>query len=566
MFPLPRAGARFAIGAVLVAFASACSGGESAAPPVVARSAVRAAPANVAAVPAARSQASGLVDWPTYAFDAQRSGFNPATTAFTPQGLGALHLAWYASIGTGSDTQPIVATNVAGHAAIVIVGGGNGRETAYDALSGTRLWSTYLGGQQLGACGIAGVAGTAQYDASLGAVFVAAGNGGAPNNVVLYRLAVASGAITGQVDVSTLLPGESTFAHTSVTLANGQLYLGTSSNCEAASWRGQVISVDPSALAVTGRFFTTWEHGGHFGGGGVWGWGGVSADPAGNIYVATGNAETHRTVDSGSIAPPFKAAPDERAGFAEHLVQLSADLTRVESAQAPVFDFALAYDDLDYAGTPVLFQPPGCDLMSATQGKGGKVEINDTTDIKATPAHFQFSTPSAVANYVGNPAYSPVTGLLYAAISSSTDSLAPPGIAALGSCGKRVSWTSQFGPDSFGYTGATPRSAPTVTAGGVVFLGTACTPNGSGGCGAPGAKGGALWAVDAATGTVLGGGNPLLITGDDIRMAPSIDGQWLWLIDDSGNLYALTLDPSVPTLAARPQPRMQLRAIHWHSS
>ena len=105
-----------------------------------------------------------------------------------------------------------------------------------------------------------------------------------------------------------------------------------------------------------------------------------------------------------------------------------------------------------------------------------------------------------------------------------------------------------------------------MTAGGVVFLGSACTPNGAGGCGAPGAKSGALWAVDAATGTVLGGGNPLLITGDDIRMAPSIDGQWLWLIDDSGNLYALTLDPSVPTLAARPQPRMQLRAIHWHSS
>jgi len=64
---------------------------------------------------------------------------------------------------------------------------------------------------------------------------------------------------------------------------------------------------------------------------------------------------------------------------------------------------------------------------------------------------------------------------------------------------------------------------------------------------------GALWAVDAASGALLGsGGNPLLVTGDNIRMAPSADGLWIWVCDDSGNLYAYTVDPSVPAAALRP--------------
>jgi hypothetical protein len=35
-------------------------------------------------------------------------------------------------------------------------------------------------------------------------------------------------------------------------------------------------------------------------------------------------------------------------------------------------------------------------------------------------------------------------------------------------------------------------------------------------------------------------------------MAPSADGYWLWVMDDSGNLYGLTVDPSVKTIAQRP--------------
>jgi hypothetical protein len=481
--------------------------------------------------------------------------------------LSNLHEAWYVPLQSGSQTQPIIATNVAGHAAVLIVGTGSGYEEAFDGTTGVRLWETQLGIENEGVCGDAGIAGSAQYDAALGAVFVASGNSAALNHDVLYRLNVATGAITGQVDLSTnLLPGESTSAHTSVTLANGALYLGTGSNCEAASWRGQVISVDPTSLAVTGRFFTTYGQGGNYGGGGVWGWGGVSADSTGNIYLGSGNAETPNTIISGTIEPPFVPAGNEFTGYAEQLTELSANLGTVLGSNYPGFNFGIGGSDLDFPGTPVIFAPLGCDVMAANQGKGGTLVVYDTRNLSAPVAQYTFSTPSGLADYVGNPAYSPITGLLYAAISSSTDSMEPPGLAALGSCGQALLWHTQFGPDSFAYQsfGATPRSAPTVTAGGVVFLGTPCTPNGSG-CGPPGSLAGAIWALDASTGTILGGGNPILLTGDNVRMAPTVDGAWMWVIDDSGNLYGLTVDPSIPSLRHRPAPQHGLRRLHWRS-
>jgi hypothetical protein len=516
---------------------------------------------------AAKAKAAAFVDWPTYAFDAQRSGFNPSTSAFTPSGLGALHVAWYASLQSGAQSQPIVATNVAGHAALLIVGAGNGYEIAYDGTTGAHVWSTYLGRQNDGDCGTGGVAGTAQYDVSLGSIFAVAGNSGTPNHVVLYRLSVATGSITGSVDVSKLLAGESTYGHTAVTLANGSLYFGTSSNCEAASWRGQVVAVDPNALTVTGRFFPAYGHPKHYGGGGVWSWGGASVDPSGNVYVASGNAETPQTVDSGSIEPPFFPAANEHVGYAEHVVKLSSDLKTVEGSRYPGFNFKIGFDDLDFAGTPVIFQPPGCDVLAATQGKGGKLVVADTNDLADDHFPYLLSTPSALADYVGNPAYSPVTGLLYAEIASGAGTLAPPGLAAIGSCGRSIVWTTAFGPDSFAYeaSGATPRSAPTVTAGGVVFAGTPCTPDGSGGCSASGKLAGAVWAIDATTGTVLGNGLPVLSTGDVVRMAPTVDGEWMWVLDDSGNFYGLTLDPNVPSLSAKIVPRSGLRSIRWHA-
>jgi hypothetical protein len=457
-----------------------------------------------------------------------------------------------------------VTNAVPGHAVVLIVGTGDGHVKAFDGYTGAGVWTAYLGRENLGACGSAGIAGTVQYDAALGAVFAAGGNSGTPNHATLWSLNVTNGAVIGSVDVSTnLFAGESTSAHTAITLANDTLYMGTSSNCEAASWRGEVIGINPATLAITGRFYTTWNQGGAYGGGGVWGWGGVSADPSGNIFVGAGNAETTNTVNSGTISSPFVAAPAENSAYAEHLTEVSPSLTSVIGSNAPTQNFAIGGDDLDFSGTPVVFHPSGCDELVAAQGKGGTLVVADTTNLAGSGVSYTFSKPSAGANYIGNPAYSPVTGLLYAAINSGTDSLYPPGLAAISSCGRSVMWHAQFGPDSFSYSGSDPRSAPTVTAGGVVFLGTSCTVSGST-CGTPGTLNGAVWAVSATTGAVLNGGNPVLTTGDTIRMAPTVDGLWMWVSDQSGNLYGLTLDPSVQARPAVTPVRLP-PTLRWRS-
>jgi hypothetical protein len=123
----------------------------------------------------------------------------------------------------------------------------------------------------------------------------------------------------------------------------------------------------------------------------------------------------------------------------------------------------------------------------------------------------------------------------------------PPGMAAISGCGSTMVWNTQFGPDSSAYGDAPhPRSAPTVTAGGVVFMATPCTSDGNGGCTTPGAANGAVWALDATTGALLNGGKPVLVTPDQVIMAPSADGLWVYVLDMSGNLYGLTIDPSIP--------------------
>jgi hypothetical protein len=492
---------------------------------------------------------TAFVDWPTYAYDSQRSGFNPNSTAITPSSVSSLHLAWQAS-AQGDTTQPIVVTGVAGHAALVIVGS-YVTAVAYDAQTGVPVWSTDLPKQDVQACGTAGISGTVQYDAALGSLFMVAGNGGgAPNHAVLYKLSAATGQIQSSVDVTpTLEPGEANTSHAGVSFANGRIYVGTGSNCEGSSpsaypsWRGRVVSVDPASMTVLSTFFTTWGQGGNYGGGGLWAWGGVSADPSGNIYLSSGNAETNNSVNV-AIQPPFALTTNEQAGYAEHLVKLSGDLSTVYGSNYPGFNFSIGGQDLDYVGVPVVFQPPGCGVLTATQGKGGTLVINNASTV-AEVQSFALSVPSAKAYYMGNAAYSPTTGYLYAPITSSGNgsSMLPPGLAAITGCGTSMAWNAQFGPDSASFTGDNPRSAPTVTAGGVVLLGT---PYGAGGTAT-----GAIWAIDASAGTVLGGGQPILQTHNSIRMPPTADGQWVYVYDTGGNLYALTTDPNIQSIAVK---------------
>jgi hypothetical protein len=548
-------------------------------------------------------------DYTTFGYDNQRDVFNPNSTTITSAALPNIHLGWQSALGGGdynTQTQPILATEIPGHQGVLFVGGGSGNVYGYDALTGALLW-TQKTGQELYSCengytAYFGVAGTVAYDPGSKSLYVVGNSNAAIDAAAtntLYHLDGGSGTVLGQVNFAPPVSGWPSldFSHTAVTLgSNGLAYVGTGATCDISSWRGRVVAVNVPAMTLADTFYPVWNGTTEpWGGGGIWGWGGVSLDFSGNVLTGVGNTDNGST-SHGSIVAPYAAAPEEYSGYGEALVQLSGNLSTVEASNHPIPTGIYSGDsvDLDLNGTPTIFRPSGslCDPLAALQGKSGSLYLYDTTVIGNGPiAQYQLAPSTFADGFLGGPAYSPVTGLLYAGVSSSNESLYPPGMMAINpGCGTpSVAWHAAFGPDSYApgsdSSPGTPRSVPAVSAGGVVFIGTMCTSSGNGCsattatsitrsrgtlrrgplicCAPAGTSGGALWALDATTGTVLNGGNPLIITGGPIRMPPTIDGDWIFVLDNDGNMYGLTIDPSVPAINTRYRPAHARQREKW---
>ena len=567
-------------------------------------------PAGVAPTPTPTPTGSvAFNDYVTFGYDNQRDVFNPNSTAISDSSVANLHLAWQTALGGGdynTQTQPILATEIPGHAGVLYVGGGTGNVYAYDALSGAAIWTVPTGQEQYtcenGYVALFGAGGTAAYDPVSQSVYIVGNKNSAPDAVaqnILYRLSGSSGAILGKTNFAPPTAGWSSldFSHTAVTLgSNGLAYVGTGATCDISSWRGRVAAVNVASMTLANTFFPVWNGTTQpWGGGGVWGWGGVSLDFSGNVLTGVGNSDNGTTAH-GAIVAPFAAAPHEYSAFGDGIVQLSSDLTTVRSSHHPIPASSIAGNsvDLDLNGTPVVFQPngAGCDPLAAIQGKSGSLYIYDTTNVGGGPvAQYQLAPSSYADGFLGSPTYSPVTGLLYAGVPSSNSSLYAPGMIAINpGCGRpSVTWSAAFGPDSYApgsiLSPGAPRSVPAVSAGGVVFIGTICTPSGNSCsatttaaslrattsavrkplicCAPTGTGGGALWALDASTGAVLNGGNPLIITVGALRVPPTIDGKWIFVLDDDGNMYGLTVDSTVPAIQTKMRQPSSRRRTHW---
>jgi hypothetical protein len=502
--------------------------------------------------PVVATAAAVFNDYPTFGYDNARDVFNPNSTAITPSSFANLHLAWQAALDNGSDfstqSQPILATEISGHSGVLFVAGSSGNVYAYDATSGALMWTRSLGQLKYfcGASyvGVLGVGGTVAYDPATRSLYIL-GNAnaatGAYGQNTLYHLDAGTGAVLGSVNVSGASAGstELDLGHTAVTLAGGTAYVGTGSFCDISSWRGRIVAVNVPAMTVANTFFTLWDPQNargqgaqHWGGGGVWGWGGVSVDPSGNVLTAVGNADAGGNY--GTIAAPFVQAPFEYSGYAESVLELSGNLTRVLASNRPISQSVYSYaGDIDQQGTPVVFAPTGCPTMVAGQGKSGQLTMYEENSIAHGPvAQFQMGPSSGTDYFIGEPAFSPATGLVYSDVAASTaPSLFSPGLVAVNpGCGTpSVTWRAAFGTSA-----EAPRSVPAASAGGVVFAGA----------------GGAVWALNASTGAILNGGQPFLHTGGSMRMPVTIDGNWVFVIDNNGNLYGFTTDTRFAAIQA----------------
>src|SRR5271156_112066 len=210
-------------------------------------------------------------------------------------------------------------------------------------------------------------------------------------------------------------------------------------------------------------------------------------------------SKRHIAGTSGTNQAPFATTSTELVGFADSVVKLSSDLTSLLGSNDPGYTFGGNSVDLDLSGAPALAQTLTCGSMLAEEGKSGDLYIYQSAyqsaNIGAGP----------LARF---PAYSPLSGYLYASVNSQmSGGLFPPGLAAISLCGRTpaVVWHAAFDSDTHALPTIETRSVPTPTAGGV-FLGTACQADANGGCSGSRTEGGAVWAVDGTTGTVLGGG------------------------------------------------------------
>jgi len=419
----------------------------------------------VGANPAAAS------DWPMYGFNLQRTGENPFETIITPSTVAGLHLLWSFDLGAVTIMQPVLATDVIVNGSpkeLVYIGAEHGDLYAIDVASGTMVWQRNLGSQQT-SChdipdGIFGVSGSPFLDRANNRMFVVGGDGN------MYALNVN----------------------------NGIAYAEIASHCDFTPYHGKVVAINIANQRV--RAFL--PAGPRVNGGGIWGPGGVSIDPAtGHVFAATGNALTN----------------PQSYRYCENVVELSSAL-RVLGSNYP----GLTGSDVDFGATPILYQPPGCTPMVAAKNKTGVLVTYERGNVSAGPSQRLQVANVSDWQFNGIPAWSDTTHLLYIGNSSDSNSGGfMHGMVALAvdaNCQLSLAWQTVVGPN---FASVSP---PTV-AGGVVYYGDG--------------SGRQLLAFDAVTGARLWSSRSTI--GGSIYGAPMVVNGKVFVGAWDNKLYAFGL-------------------------
>jgi hypothetical protein len=219
-------------------------------------------------------------------------------------------------------------------------------------------------------------------------------------------------------------------------------------------------------------------------GGGVWGYGGVSADSAtGTVFAASGADST-----------------ESYTQYADRMIALDRTLGLLGSflpTEPGTFPCTGAPCDLDFGATPVVFQPVGCPLLTAAGNKNGFLYVFRASDLAAGAAPLQSIQLNPANDWLGSggvggvPAYWSAGQMLYVSDTGPGLGSVAGGLVALRvqpDCTLAVAWSAAVGGN------ATPDSTPTV-ANGVVYVGEGST--------------GAVRAFDAKTGAPLWSSGPL---------------------------------------------------------
>jgi outer membrane protein assembly factor BamB len=407
---------------------------------------------------------NGHVGWTMFGFDDVRSGKNPAETTLGRANVASLHLHWSYATAGAIYAQPVLAANVAlasGTADVLYVVDESGGVTALNAATGATVWKQTFPDAN-SSCGDLpqwGITSTPVVDRARNALFVIDGTGAA------HALNLATGATAPGWPASVQL-NVPTLTYTYAALAempNGTLYATSAGYCDDNVYQAAVYALDASS----GRRLETWypQSAPNYGNG-IWGAGGVVADPraaVSDVYVATGNAFP------------------ESALYSDSVVRVTASLSPV----AANWRYAASVpNDDDFGAAPLTFVAPGCLPQLVVLQKNGQLDLYDLDAVGAGPVQqIAIGSPSIEGLNIGTASYDAATGTVYVANALAN---APYGQGVLAfslfNCQLVLAWQhAAAGAPS-------PLSQP-VIANGVVYYATG--------------SGKTIAALDAATGALL---------------------------------------------------------------
>jgi PQQ-like domain len=319
----------------------------------------------------------------TYHYNNQRTGWNAAETVLTPSNVSGLQLEATVALDDQVDSaQPLVFDGA------VYVVTENDSVYAIDAASGTVITKTSLGkpvSTPIYGCnpGHIGITSTPVIDPASQTLYVMAYTYNSRGTPIFQLHALDTKTLADKVPPRTvaasrtLTSGKAYDFYAPVQRqrpalllsVNGNIYAGFGSFCDTYKnyyARGWLLGWKGGSLAPVGAYLTDQDatDTNDFFLTSIWMSGsGIAEDYSANLYFATANSDT------GSPPQPPGSAYDAH-NLSQSVIEMSPDLTTVESFFTPVGNVALNEDDLDMASGGVVLTG-GDDLVAA--GKAGEM-------------------------------------------------------------------------------------------------------------------------------------------------------------------------------------------------
>jgi outer membrane protein assembly factor BamB len=417
---------------------------------------------------------SSTSDWDSYGYDLERTGYNPNETTVGASNVANLEKIWTFSVGSGMVREPVLASgvNINGTATNVLYAGSNLGATMYaiNAETGAEIWAFGPVPTASFTCN----GNTSQFSISQAPAIDRVNNriyfADGYNQLHAVDLSKGTEDAGWPITIADYTPDHN-FMHGGLTYnpANGMLYAVTGSTCDISPWYGRIVAINTNTAQIVGTFFGAAQQGSsgvqYGSGGGIWGFGGASIDPATNdVYIGTGNADVSDSKNGNS----------QSAGYSEEVVELSPNVTSILANNYPANIPSITGDyDFDFGATPLLFQPPNCPPLLAAMNKSGMFELYDRSSIASGPVQYiQMSISSDSGYFIGSPAYDPITNYVYVELPT-TEGIYEPGLGAFSiasNCTLNPTpiWSAAFGPSD-------ASRSPLTIANGVIYV-----ANGSG--------------------------------------------------------------------------------------